>query len=153
MASEDIVPASTFRDWSAEYDRAVIDTAARREAPVLLHAHGYRIHWDVILEYQAAAFSWHDRGDGASLSDVRRRSGRAVLGGLDERALVAPDTSLVIAQLDDCLAQTAGLGWIASAGCVAPQAFNPINLLAIAEHLQQAPSTTHVAPAGQTESC
>jgi len=73
-----------------------------------------------LLDYPVHAFSWDatDRTN-ASLADVRKATGRALIGGLDEgETLVSGGKRALRAQVMSAFRETSCRKWILSGGCV-----------------------------------
>jgi uroporphyrinogen decarboxylase len=92
-----LLSAEECRRFQRPYDLRVL--AAVAAAPFnALHVCGPGIHFDEFLDYPAHALSWA-LGDGnPSLRDAHRRTGRAVMGGLPAKPLIATLTPAVIAE-------------------------------------------------------
>ncbi len=92
-ASRDTCPEEFYAEFGRPYDLQVL--AAVREAPFnILHVCRNHNMLDLLLDYPVAAFNWAERGDGnASLGEVRARTPKAVMGGIDHNRLheVSPD--------------------------------------------------------------
>lgn len=99
-------------------DRRVLDAVQGRSTLTLLHAHGTGIYFDRLAALPVHAVNWHDRLTPPTLAEGRRRSARAVVGGLDEgETLRTGPPAAVAAEVEDAIRQTAGLGLIVGPGC------------------------------------
>ncbi len=110
----------TFEDafyaaYGRPYDLAVLD--AVRDAPFnILHVCRNHNMLDMLLDYPVAAFNWADRGErNPSLGEVKARTPKAVMGGIDQARLHAMSQDDVLAQARDAL--TTGSGLFLTAGC------------------------------------
>jgi len=90
---------------------------AVRDAPFnVLHVCRNHNMLDTLLDYPVAAFNWADRGEGnPSLLEVKARTPKAVMGGIDQARLHAMSVDEVRAQALDALA--VGSGVFLTAGC------------------------------------
>jgi uroporphyrinogen decarboxylase len=114
-ASRDICDDDFYREFGRPFDLEVLDTV--RAAPFnVLHVCRNHNMLDMLLDYPVAAFNWADRGEGnPTLEDVKRRTRKAVMGGVDQARLHAMSPDEVRAQALDALA--VGSGLILTAGC------------------------------------
>jgi uroporphyrinogen decarboxylase len=118
-ADEAVMPIEEYQAFGVPFDLAVLE-AVPENAIVLLHLHGSRPMFDLQAEYPAHIINWHDRRAAPSLRDGRLRSGRAVAGGIDERAITDQSPEAVAAEVADAVAATGGRGLIVAPGCVIP---------------------------------
>ena len=88
VARADGLTAAECRRFQRPYDLRVLDAVA--DAPFnVLHVCGPAIHLEEFVDYPVTAFSWALGGGNPSLADVRRRTGRAVVGGLPGKPEIA----------------------------------------------------------------
>jgi uroporphyrinogen-III decarboxylase len=74
---------------------------------------------DTLLDYPVAAFNWADHGEGnLPLSDVRGRTQRAVMGGVDQTQIHKMSADHVKAQARDAMSH--GDRVFVTAGCAIP---------------------------------
>ncbi|HYT30364.1 MAG TPA: uroporphyrinogen decarboxylase family protein, partial [Actinomycetota bacterium] len=86
------------------------------------HLCGRRIHFDLARELPVHAVSWsvHQAGN-PGLAEGRERSGRAVMGGLDQNgALVTGPPEAVAAEAVAAIGATEGRGVLIAPGCSVP---------------------------------
>jgi uroporphyrinogen decarboxylase len=97
VARRGLLTAEECRRFQRPYDLRVL--AAVASAPfTALHVCGAGVHFDEFVDYPAQAFSWA-LGDGnPSLREAHRRTGRAVMGGLPAKPVIASLTPAVIAE-------------------------------------------------------
>jgi uroporphyrinogen decarboxylase len=119
MASTSMLSADAYREWALAVDTRLVEAMARH-GPVILHAHGDRLHWDVLYRYPAQALNWHDRAGHLSLAEARSAFPGALAGGLSADTLAANDVHAAQMEVSDGLRQTGGRGWVVAAGCVTP---------------------------------
>jgi uroporphyrinogen decarboxylase len=86
-AGDGLTPAECRR-FERPHDLQIL--AAVERAPFnVMHVCGPAIHFDEFADYPVAAFSWA-LGDGnPSLAEVHRRTGKAVIGGLPAKPVIA----------------------------------------------------------------
>ena len=82
-ASHDTASEDFYREFGRPYDLQVL--ARVREAPFnILHVCRNNNMIDLLLDYPVAAFNWADGGEGnPSLSEIKARTDKAVMGGVD----------------------------------------------------------------------
>lgn len=104
----------------------------------LVHLHGEDLHWDVLspLVELTGAVSWSDRAAGPGLADVRTRTGKCVVGGVNEQRIGGYTPEQVRAEIADAVAQVKGQGLIVAPGCAVPTETPPANLHAFRDALE-----------------
>jgi uroporphyrinogen decarboxylase len=114
-ASRDTCDDDFYREFGRPFDLAVLD--AVQDAPFnVLHVCRDHNMLDGLLDYPVAAFNWADRGEGnPSLHDVKARTQKAVMGGIDQAHLHAMSAGEVHTQALDAL--SVGPGLFLTAGC------------------------------------
>jgi len=114
-ASRDTCDEGFYAQFGRRHDLAVL--AAVSDAPFnILHVCRNRNMVADLLDYPVAAFNWDDHGDGnPSLRDVKKRTPKAVMGGIDQAHLHAMSREEVHAQALDAL--SVGRGLFLAAGC------------------------------------
>ena len=114
-ASRETCDDDFYRDFGRPFDLTVLE--AVRDAPLnVLHVCRNHNMLDVLLDYPVVAFNWADRGEGnPSLRDVKARTPKAVMGGIDQARLHAMSMEEVQAQARDAIG--IGRGLFLTAGC------------------------------------
>jgi len=96
VARQGLLSPAECRRFQRPWDLRVLDGVA--DAPFnMLHVCGALAHVDDFRDYPVHALSWAASESNPSLSDVRRRTGRAVAGGLPAKPLIATLSPGVIA--------------------------------------------------------
>jgi uroporphyrinogen decarboxylase len=129
-ARHDLLSDQEYQEFGAAYDLAVLDAAGQSRF-TLLHIHGFEIMFDALSRYPVHALNWHDRRAAPSLTEGRVASGRCVVGGIDDQAIVAGSAAEAAAQADDALAATGGRRMMLAPGCVIPVATPPEHIAAV----------------------
>src|SRR5690606_4977713 len=104
----------------------------------VLHVHGNGVDLARIEGYPFEVLSLADRApDNPSLAELRKRTDRCLMGGIDESAL--PDMSLdaLACQIDDAIRQAGRQGFILAPGCTFPS-FSPQRTLAFLREYSEA---------------
>ncbi len=124
IASRDVTTDADYERFGRPYDVRVLEAVPG--ALNVLHVCGDRARVLELADYpHVAALSWNAHGAGnPSLREVRA-TGRAAIGGLSDRALLAADGSLAREEIARGLEATGGRGWIAAGGCTIPPDSSP----------------------------
>jgi uroporphyrinogen decarboxylase len=134
-ASRETCDEAFYRDFGRPHDLAVLDAVS--DAPFnILHVCRNNNMLDSLLDYPVAAFNWADRGEGnPSLRDVKARTPKAVMGGIDQARLHAMAAEEVHAQALDAL--SVGRGLFLAAGCAIKPETPAVNRAAIAAAVRE----------------
>ena len=91
----------------------------------ILHVHGTGLDVSRVLDYPCEVISLSDRLPGnPSLADMRKRTAKCLMGGLDETRLQELTLPALARQVDDALAQAGRERFILAPGCTIPS-FSP----------------------------
>jgi len=91
-----LLSAAECRRFQRPWDLHVLDAVA--SAPFnALHICGPGVHFDEVADYPAQAFSWALAEGNPSLREGHRRTGRAVMGGLPAKPVIATLTPAAVA--------------------------------------------------------
>lgn len=91
----------------------------------VLHAHGAGLDLDRLKGYPFEVISLSDRAPGnPSLADLRKWTGRCLMGGLDESAFPEVSLGVLANQIDDAVTQAGRERFILAPGCTLPS-FSP----------------------------
>ena len=97
VARRGLLSPAECRRFQRPWDRRVLDAVG--DAPFnVLHVCGAAIHFEEFADYPFHALSWAASEQNVSLAEARRRTGRAVIGGLPAKPLIATLTPAVIAE-------------------------------------------------------
>jgi uroporphyrinogen decarboxylase len=96
VARRELLSVEECRRFQRPHDLTVLAAAA--PAPFnVLHVCGSGVLFDEFLDYPVQAISWAQVAGNPSLADGRRRSGRAVMGGLPAKPVIATLTPDAVA--------------------------------------------------------
>jgi len=96
VARRDLLSAAECRRFQRPYDLQIL--AAAGAAPFnVLHVCGSGVLFDEFVDYPVQAISWAQAEGNPSLADGRRRSGRAVMGGLPAKPVIVTLTPDAVA--------------------------------------------------------
>jgi uroporphyrinogen decarboxylase len=103
----------------------------------VLHLHGNRVMFDLLADYPAQVFNWHDRETPPTLDEAQSLVKGAVLGGLRQWETMLRGTAEdVRKEAMDAILQTGGRRFILGTGCVTPITAPWANLRATREVVQ-----------------
>jgi uroporphyrinogen decarboxylase len=108
VATHDRMNADDFRRFQKPFDVPILEAAAG--APFnILHMCGSGILFEEFADYPAQVFSWATVPGNPTLTDVHRRTGRAVLGGLPAKPAIKSMTrEELVARAERAIAETGG---------------------------------------------
>jgi uroporphyrinogen decarboxylase len=107
--------------WEVPYAQRVVERGMRGSRITLLHIHGRDIYFDLLAGLPVHAINWHDRLTAPALAEARRRTARALVGGLNEGdTLRRASAAAAAAEVRDAIRQAAGTGLIVAPGCALP---------------------------------
>jgi uroporphyrinogen decarboxylase len=136
-ASAQVMSADEYRVFGVEYDRRILAEAGGWLNVV--HLHGVDVYFDLVADYPAHVWNWHDRETQPSLAEGLAKVHGAVCGGIARDATMlrgSPDD--VRASVLDAVRQTGGRRLIIATGCVVLIPSPDANLRA-ARHAVQSP--------------
>jgi uroporphyrinogen decarboxylase len=122
-ASESMLTPDQYREFGEQYDLEFLDTIKSRAKLNILHNCGTHIYFDQLASYPVQAISWDSNAAGnPSLLDGKKRSGKAVMGGISQQTLLTGSPGQVQEEVGRAIEQTDGRHFILSAGCaISPQ--------------------------------
>ncbi len=118
-ATTDLMSAAEYAAFGAHYDRRVLDAAGASHF-TMLHIHGENIMFDALMTYPVHALNWHDRRTAPALAEGMRRSGKCVIGGINEYDIAIMTPNDAATQARDAVAATGGTHMMVGPGCVIP---------------------------------
>jgi hypothetical protein len=86
-ASTEFFDAAGYARFGLGFDRMILEAAGGMWLNIV-HLHGDRLLFDLAREFAAPVVHWHDREVGPDLAEGRRRSGKAVCGGLSRESTI-----------------------------------------------------------------
>lgn len=75
---------------------------------------------DRVLDYPVAALNWSHRHDNPSIAEVRRRTGRCLIGGMDEIGTTHLTAREIVDSVFAAAREAEGGGFMAGPGCAVP---------------------------------
>jgi uroporphyrinogen decarboxylase len=136
-ASEDVMTAEEYETFGRPFDLKILE--AVREAPFnVLHIHGKRIHFDSVVDYPASALNWSHFATAPSLKDGKVRSGKTVLGGIDEADASHVSPLEIRGQIESTIREVGTRGLIITPGCSVPTDTRELSLRTIKTAVESA---------------
>ena len=97
VATEDTMSAEECRRWQRPFDLPIVE-AVRDATFNLLHVCGTGVHFGEFADYPVTAFSWAVVPGNPSLAEGRKRTGRAVVGGVPAKPQIASMTAEAVSE-------------------------------------------------------
>src|SRR6266571_211837 len=132
-AGDKVMKEAVYRDLALPYDLAVLGALPREAWFNVLHLCGSHLNFALARDLPAQAVSWsiHNQGN-PSLREGRDIAGRAVMGGLSQRAtLVYGPGAKIEAEARAAVGDTDGRGLLLAPGCSVPPRVREANLAAM----------------------
>lgn len=130
------VGEDVFREFQRPFDLRLL--AACEGSVRVLHVHGTGLDLDRVLDYPCEVISVSDRLPGnPSLAELRRRSDKTLMGGIDETRIQEKPLGELRAEIDDALAQAGRKRWIVAPGCTLPSFTPQRTLHCLRDHTRQ----------------
>jgi uroporphyrinogen decarboxylase len=124
-AEADGMSDAGFEKFVKPFDLRAIEAAAG-VGPVLIgHIHGKNLRFARIWEYPFPALSWSHLHDNESMAAIRARTGRCLVGGMDEFGTAQLTPADVVASVLAAAKEAEGGGFIAGPGCAVPNDIPP----------------------------
>ncbi len=136
-AGRGVMPESVYRELVLPYDLSVLRRLPAEAWFNALHLCGSNLNFGLAREMPVQVVSWsiHNQGN-PSLAEGKTLSGRAVMGGLGQRAsLLYGPPAEVEAEARRAVAETGGRGLLVAPGCSVPPRAKDVNLAAMVSAL------------------
>ncbi len=135
FATPDAMPVAVYDELVFPTDLRIVEALPAAAWFNVVHLCGSHVNMDVgrRLPVQAVSYSIHNQGN-PPLGDARRLTGKAVMGGLEQRGvLVGGPPAAIRAQVQDAIASTGGRGLLLAPGCSVPPRAPEVNLRTMME--------------------
>ena len=137
-ATDEVMSEEDYKIWGRPFDLKILQ--AVRDAPFnVLHIHGKKIHFDAVSDYPASAINWSHYATMPSLAEGRRRSGRAVMGGIDEATAAHLAPPEIVKQITNTVQEVGARGLLIAPGCSVPTDTPVQTLRAVKAAVEQLP--------------
>jgi uroporphyrinogen decarboxylase len=130
FATPDSMPAAVYDELLLPLDERVLRSLPEEAWFNVLHLCGSHVTMEVgrRLPVQAVSYSIHNQGN-PSLAEAQRLTGKAVMGGLEQRrALVGGPPDEITRQVRDAIESTGGRSLLLAPGCSVPPQAPDVNL-------------------------
>src|SRR5260221_1129686 len=127
------MPEAVYRELVLPHDLSVLNRLPREAWFNVLHLCGSNLRFELSRDLPAKVLSWSTDNQGnPGLAEGRKISGRAVMGGLGQRAtlLYGPPPE-VEAEARRAVGETGGLGLLLAPGCSVPPRARDAHLAAM----------------------
>ncbi len=134
-AGRKVMPEDVYRDLVLPYDQGVLNALPAKAWFNAVHLCGSNLNFGLAVDLPGQAVSWsiHNQGN-PSLSEGQKIAGRAVMGGLSQRAtLVYGPPARIRSEVNRAVKETDGRGLIVAPGCSVPPRVREANLEAMVE--------------------
>ena len=132
-ASKDAMPEDVYRELVLPYDVSVLQQLPPEAWFNVVHLCGSNLRFELARDMPVQVVSWsiHNQGN-PSLAEGRKISGRAVMGGIGQRAsLLYGPPSEVETEARKAVEETGGKGLLLAPGCSVPPRARDVNLAAM----------------------
>jgi uroporphyrinogen decarboxylase len=130
FATPDAMPTDVYDNLVFPMDLRIVESLPAAAWFNVVHLCGSHVNLDVgrRLPVQAVSYSVHNAGN-PSLGEARRLTGKAVMGGLEQRGtLVSGPEQAIEEQVREAIAETGGQGLLLAPGCSVPPRARESNL-------------------------
>ena len=133
-AGRNVMRENVYRDLVLRYDTAVLDAMPKEAWFNVVHLCGSNLNFALARDLPSHAVSWsiHNQGN-PSLAEGQQIAGRAVMGGLAQRAtLVFGPATEIRWEANHAIEATGGRGLLVAPGCSVPPRVREAHLEAMA---------------------
>ena len=135
-ASRALHTEEQYAEFGEPYDRRILASVQGRSTFTVVHAHGTALMFERLARLPGHAWNWDDRATPPTLAEGQRRVPGAVIGGLNQWKTLRDGTpEAAVAEVEDALAQTGGVGLVVGPGCVLPMNTPDANVAAVVRRL------------------
>jgi len=137
LATPDAMPLPVYNELLLPLDRKVLGALPPQAWFNVLHLCGGRQTIEIARELPIHVLSYacHGRGN-PSLDQARERSGKAVMGGVEQRkTLLSGPVEAIRGQVKEAVRETGGRRFLLGPGCSVPPRVRPENLTVMMEAL------------------
>lgn len=135
-AAGDVMTVEEYETWGRPFDLKILEAVSEATFNVL-HIHGKRIHFDSVMNYPASALNWSHFATAPSLKDGKARSGKTVLGGIDEATASHVSPLEIRDQVESTIRELGTRGLIVTPGCSVPTDTREKNLRVVKSSIER----------------
>jgi len=138
-ATSDMVTRDEYLEFGVRYDQPVMNAiSAGGSRFTMIHIHGTNTFFDILAGYEGHAVNWHDRRIGPPIDEVKDRyPDRALVAGIDEKAIVSMSAEEVEKQVRSAREMASDRHLLIGPGCVVPVATPVANLASAVRSARQ----------------
>ena len=126
-ATPESLTPEQYERFMRPFDLEFLEAIRGRGECHVLHAHGSRLHLDRLLDYPVHAISWADLNGGPTIAEMRKRTDRVLMAGLDHVAFQNSSAALIQGQVRAALSAGGATRFILAPGCsLATYTFPPL---------------------------
>jgi uroporphyrinogen decarboxylase len=129
-ATDDVMTSEEYKMWGWPFDLKILEAVSGAPFNVL-HIHGKRIPFDSVSDYPVSALNWSHFAAEPSLSKGKTRSGKTVLGGIDEAVASHVSVPEIREQIKNAIREVGVRGLIVTPGCSIATDTSELSLRAI----------------------
>ncbi|MGD8564174.1 MAG: uroporphyrinogen decarboxylase family protein [Desulfarculaceae bacterium] len=119
-ACTDLMTSEEHNEFGKKYDLEVFDSFVDATFFNVLHLHGDNVMFQDLLDYPANCLNWHDRWVQPSLGQARKMTAKCLMGGINEKEVLAKETPQIISRhVEEAVRDAGKKGLILGPGCVA----------------------------------
>jgi uroporphyrinogen decarboxylase len=131
-----VLSQDQYREYGEQYDLEFLDAIKSRSKFTILHNCGPRIYFDLLSGYPVQAISWDANAEGnPDLGEGKKRSGKAVMGGLSVSTLKDGSPAQVQDEVGRARELTSNTHFLLAPGCAISPRTTVKNLEAISRAL------------------
>lgn len=118
LATTDMLTVREYERFGRKFDLEVFAAIKGKAGLNMLHLHGENVMFDLLAAYPVEMINWHDRRTAPLLKDALGKFKGALVGGVEERALLVTGPGAALrAQVRDAIGQTGGRRLVVGPGC------------------------------------
>jgi uroporphyrinogen decarboxylase len=119
-ATAEDLSADQYERFMRPFDLALLRAVAGHGECHVVHAHGARLYIDRLLDYPAHVLSWADLNGGPAIPELRRKTERVLMAGIDHVQFPNVSAKAVQAGVKAARAQGGPTRFILAPGCSVP---------------------------------
>lgn len=135
-ANDDIMDAEEYQKLVRESDLIVLDAAQNGGHLNILHMHGNKIHFDLLVSYPVQIINYSVHGTGIDLNVAKTKFSGTIMGGLDENRIAKVPRDELKSQIEAAARVMQNRRFILSPGCSVPDDIPDEPLLQVKEIVQ-----------------
>jgi len=118
MAHYDALTQAEYEEFGVAYDLPILESLKGKSRLTILHVCRQNVMFDLMADYPVDVIHWNDRASqGPNLTEARKKTKKALSGGIAVRTLSQGSAEEVAAEVRDAIDQTGGTGFILAPTC------------------------------------